>query len=83
MIVVLIGIAVLCLVALAALAYQTWKESIASTRAFIADFRKAFPHRCMICSYHYYGQSHGHVPESEVVEAHICIDRNNQQHPTH
>lgn len=39
----------------------------------ITDFQRKFPGRCMICSYHRYGISHGHTsgpcPEHECIES--------------
>lgn len=38
------------------------------------DFAQKFPGRCLICSYHYYGISHGHVDPGTPVAEHFCIE---------
>ena len=43
----------------------------------VAEFREAFPGRCMICSYHEYGIREGHVKPGTPVGEHHCIEKEN------
>lgn len=40
----------------------------------ILDFKNTFPGKCMICSYHRYGQRNGLISSTVEVEEHDCIE---------
>jgi len=43
--------------------------------AMIEDFVGRFPGKCMICSYHRYGFTHGFIPLGDPVPEHHCIEK--------
>ena len=42
----------------------------------IREFMEKFPGRCPICSYHYYGLTHGLTNEA-LPEEHLCLEARN------
>lgn len=44
----------------------------------VYGFKRAFPSKCMICSYHRFGRDYGMTTEPEPAP-HDCIDRQNVQ----
>lgn len=45
----------------------------ARDRAYVLRFRETFPGRCMICSHHQYGYTHGYEANPKP-EPHYCIE---------
>ena len=41
----------------------------------VDEFIDTFPGRCMICSHHRYGVTHGHCSPSYPIRRHYCIER--------
>ena len=59
--------------------YSKYQDHQAEKRAkrMMDTFAKEFPGRCPICSYHWYGISHGFLDPDERVEVHQCPEREN------
>lgn len=44
-------------------------------RKWLEEFTQAFPDRCPVCSFHWYGISHGYEDPGAPVPAHQCKER--------
>ncbi len=73
--VLLISTAAISVFAIVKLLRRVMFESREQSRQFIREFQRSFPGRCIICSYHEYGVSHGHIGFGELVEAHVCSQK--------
>jgi hypothetical protein len=51
-----------------------WITGQIGAERFVEEFIEKFPGRCMICSYHWYGITHGHCSPYEPVSPHYCIE---------
>lgn len=61
---------------IAALCYRLWRcgwPDDEGAREIVEEFARKFPGRCLVCSLHRYGYTHGHTSKPRP-EPHDCIE---------
>lgn len=49
-------------------------DKLLGTDKIVEEFERDFPGKCLICSSHWYGITHGHCHPREPVSTHYCIE---------